>query len=199
MAQRVVGTVFLSKAHKNSYWAKVGINHSSSNKISEFPLHTRHSTKTNNQATMRITLMFFLATVGLVDSMGLKATSEQGKSILAKARKLGYDVSTNYQQYSQAYNSAPYQNNYYGQYNGQYNGQQDAGNYQQNWDGDSNDNDNAYQASQARNWGNGDNTNFDTTWLTGYSIKFDGCARDYGSSAQYDDGRVSQILVLCVR
>jgi hypothetical protein len=162
---------------------KVGnqTNNCSSNNLSEFLLDNK-----TNQATMRFTVLSFLTTVALANAMGLKATSEQGKTLLGKARKLT-DAGENYGTYMNAYNNeGKWYNN--GQYNGQYAGQYaDQNSYQQNYYGSGDENDNYQTNYQVRDWGN-NNANFDTTWITGYSIKFAGCAKDDASGSRYDNG-----------
>ena len=136
--------------------------------------------------------LILLVSFASANAVDLTAGSPQGKKLLDKARKLS-DAGSNYQMYMEAYNSPYGQNGQYGQYGqyyGQYGQQEYQQEYQQNWDAEGEVEDEYEEDNQVyqRNWGNSESGNFDTTWLTGYSIKFDGCVSDKASSDAQNDG-----------
>lgn len=134
-----------------------------------------------------------------------------------------YDENYNNGMYEENYNNGMYQQNYNnGQYNqnynnGQYN-QQNNGNQQQQEQaeqGEYNEEDYDYQQyyedqQQANanrttegtngtnpNWGMDVDTNYDLSWMPGYSIKFDGCSTEYFKDAEENTMRLLAKFKLC--
>jgi len=156
---------------------------------------------------MRITTSAFLALAACA-SADVKVSSKAGQRLMSKARELensnnnNNDDNSNGDAASSYMNSMKYyQNSWNGNGNGYGNNQNQNAN--QNYQGDQQDedqdqnnqdggNDNGYQEQYASSNQQGGSAGGSNNWMSGYSLKFDGCASDYESDA--DGGTTTELL-----
>lgn len=141
-----------------------------------------HKRDENNR--MRLTSAIF---VGLAASVQADISVDEiaGQRLLSKARKLDSSGQAVSQGWSYGYSQQAQNQNYwnYGtddQQQQQNQGGDDGyGQYYQNLkSGNSNGN-----STQTDRWGNSASENYDVSWMSGYSIKFSGCAVENGKSS----------------